>query len=199
MKRSLSTISILLLSFSASLLAQSDGVDYIYLLSVGDRVSLEVHDQSDLKSTQEIDEEGNVRLKYIGIVKFEGLSIREAEKAVEAEYLNQRYLRHPNASVQILDYSSKPVIVRGAVFKPGLVELDRYPQGLEINQVIAMAGGFRDVAKESSVLVIRESADGNSKVFEVDLSSKSKKKKSARFERFMVLPRDIIEVGETTF
>lgn len=178
--------------------AQTESTSDDYRLSVGDRVELQVHDQSDLKATQEIDEQGNVRLKYIGVVTLQGLTIRESEKAIEKEYFNQRYLRTPDVSVQILAYSSKPVIIRGAVYKPGLVALDRYPNGLDINRVIAMAGGFRDVAKESSVRVIREEADGSSKVFQVDVTAKGKKG-VAKLDRFIVLPQDIIEVDESTF
>lgn len=201
MKFSLFTLhlSLFTLLFAVEAAAQSGSFEDTYYLSVGDRVSLQVHDQGDLQATQEIDEQGNVRLKYIGVVQLRGLSVREAEKAIEEEYVSQRYLRHPDVSLQILAYSSKPVIVRGAVYKPGLVELDRFPKGLDISRVIAMAGGFRDVAKEGSVRIIRKMPDGKAKVFNIDVSGKTKKKGSVDFERFIVLPQDIIEVDETTF
>ena len=135
-------------------------------------------------------------MKYIGVVKLEGLTVREAEKKIEREYFEQRYLRAPDITVQVSKYSSKPVIVRGAVNSPGLVELDRHPNGLDIFRVLAMAGGLRDVAKESAVRIIREDSQGNTEVYTVDVSSKGAKKGT---ERFVIMPNDIIEIDETTF
>ena len=178
------------------LLAQSEFEDSDYRLSNGDSVSIEVHNQNDLRTLQNIDEQGKIRMKYIGVVTLEGLTVREAENMLENEYINQRYLRAPDVTVQVSKYSSKPVIVRGAINSPGLVELGRHPNGLDIFRVIAMAGGLRDVAKATAVRVIREDSQGNKKIYTVDISSKGVKK---RTERFIVLPNDIIEVDETTF
>ena len=178
------------------LFAQSEFEDNDYCLSKGDRISVEVHNQGDLKTVQDIDEQGGIRMKYIGVVKLEGLTVREAEKKIEREYFEQRYLRAPDITVQVSKYSSKPVIVRGAVNSPGLVELDRHPNGLDIFRVLAMAGGLRDVAKESAVRIIREDSQGNTKVYTVDVSSKGVKKGT---ERFVIMPNDIIEIDETTF
>lgn len=178
------------------ILAQSEFENNDYRLSKGDRISVEVHNQSDLKTLQDIDEQGGIRMKYIGVVELEGLTVREAERKIEREYFEQRYLRAPDITVQVSEYSSKPVVVRGAVNSPGLVELDRYPNGLDIFRVIAMAGGLRDVAKESAVRIIREDSQGNTKVYTVDVSSKGVKKGT---ERFIIMPNDIIEIDETTF
>ena len=187
----------LLAVFTAPLIfAQSELEDSDYRLSKGDSVSIEVHNQSDLQTLQAIDEQGRIHMKYIGVVKLEGLTVREAENMLENEYINQRYLRAPDVTVQVSRYSSKPVIVRGAINSPGLVELGRHPNGLDIFRVIAMAGGLRDVAKASAVRVIREDSQGSTKIYTVDISSKGMKK---RTERFIVLPNDIIEVDETTF
>ena len=82
------------------------------------------------------------------------------------------------------------------IITPGLVKLDRYPNGLDIFQVIAMAGGLKDVAKKSAVRVVRKNDQENTEVYTVDMSSKGVKKGN---ERFIVLPHDIIEVDETTF
>lgn len=183
------------LFFSCFCFAQGDQ----YTLFPGDRITVLVHDQADIQSTQEVNKDGSIRLKYIGVIQVAGLSTRAAESAIETQFVEQRYLRAPDVSLQIVNYSSKPVVVRGAVVRPGLVELDRHPQGLDINQVIAMAGGFRDVAKQSAIRVIREDSKGKAQVFEVDLSGKVKKKNNSDFERFIVLPDDIIEVDETTF
>ena len=179
----------------SAILAEGDS----YRLSIGDRIVVELHGQGDLATTQEIDSRGSVRLKYVGIVSLEGLNLREAEQVIEREYVEQEYLRAPDASVRIDQYSSKPVVVRGAVNKPGLVELDRFPNGLDIFNVIAMAGGLSDVAKESDIQVVRTDPDGKASVFSVDMSAKGLKRKVAGKERFIVMPHDIIEVSETTF
>lgn len=188
---------IMLMAFTPQLFwAQSEFENSDYRLSKGDRVSVEVHDQSDLETLQDIDEQGRIRMKYIGAIKLEGLTVREAEKIIEREYIEQRYLRTPDITVQVSEYSSKPVVVRGAVKIPGLVELDKYPNGIDIFRVIAMAGGLRDVAKESAIRIIRKDDQGNTKVYIVDMSSKGVKKGT---ERFIVLPYDIIEIDETIF
>ena len=101
--------------FTASIVfAQSESTpeDNNYRLSKGDRVSITVHDQSDLNTLQEIDEQGGIGMKYIGIIKLEGFTIREAEEILEREYIEQRYLRAPDITVQISGYGSKPVVVR---------------------------------------------------------------------------------------
>ncbi|MCH6256895.1 polysaccharide export protein [Puniceicoccaceae bacterium K14] len=188
----------LILLAGIQVIVAEENIDY--QLSNGDVVSVRVYGQADLAATLEIDGEGTINLGLIGRTKISGMSVDEAERAIRSKYIDERFLRDPNVVVSIVKYSPRNATIKGPVVRPGTVDLSRYPKGLDIETVIALAGGFKNIAKESAIQLFRKGANGEQEVFTLDLSSRTKaKNKDHKDGQFKVFPGDLINVLETVF
>jgi polysaccharide export outer membrane protein len=67
------------------------------------------------------------------------------------------FLPNPEVAVSVTEVRSMRVSVLGEVMRPGVLELRGTTTILE---AIAMAGGFRDFASPSKIMVIRTDANG---------------------------------------
>jgi polysaccharide export outer membrane protein len=70
------------------------------------------------------------------------------------------YISEPEVTVIVTDSKSQKVNVLGMVSKPGVYLLT---SSTTILDVIAMAGGFKDFAKQKSIYVLRPAPDGTQK------------------------------------
>src|SRR5262249_4367473 len=69
------------------------------------------------------------------------------------------YVENPEVTVIVQEVRSLKFNVIGEVLRPGTYPLTK---SLTVLDGLAAAGGFRDVAKLSKVVVVREQADGHS-------------------------------------
>ncbi|WP_338467572.1 polysaccharide biosynthesis/export family protein [Novosphingobium sp. ZN18A2] len=128
-----------------------------YPLNAGDAISVRVFREPDLSAEQvNIDAGGDVSLPLIGAVKAAGLSTDAFARAVTRR-LAAGYLRHPQVSVNVLDYGSHVVTVEGGVEKPGVYQ---FRPGARLSGAIALASGPSKVSRISEVAVFRKSAEG---------------------------------------
>ena len=101
------------------------------------------------------------------------------------------YLVNPRVNVMLLGYAKRRFTMMGQVNRPGSYEMpDGSPQGIELLEAIAMAGGYTRIAAPERVSVRR----GN-QVLRVDA------KRMARGDNagFVVQPGDTVTVGESIF
>jgi len=66
--------------------------------------------------------------------------------------LQQGFLREPQVTVFVKEFRSKKVFVLGQVAKPGTFSFE---QGMNLIQVITLAGGFTNLAARSRTLITR--------------------------------------------
>src|ERR1700679_1133414 len=74
---------------------------FIYTLTVTDKLRVEIFQESDLTTISRVDASGNVNLPLIGDIHLAGLTVEQAQKAVEADYIAKRVLRHPAVTISI--------------------------------------------------------------------------------------------------
>lgn len=123
---------------------------YRYLLKYGDPIVINLRGIPDSLPVEErIDENGNIKLDYIGSVHALGKTSAELEEDIERAYLEQKIYRNLSVSVELPERS---YFIRGEVLKPGRFSL---LGGVSIVQAIATAGGFNDFANPKDVLIIR--------------------------------------------
>ena len=72
----------------------------------------------------------------------------------------QSYISEPEVTVIVTDSKSQRVNIMGMVTKPGAYLLTSSTTVLD---AIAMAGGFKDFAKQKSIYVLRQAPDGTQK------------------------------------
>ncbi len=171
-----------------------------YVLSLSDRVRIEVFGESDLSTIARVDSKGTVNLNLAGEVRIAGLTVSEAQRAIEAAYREGRYLRSPQVTINVEEYAPREVIVQGEVRQPG-----RYNLPIEaswtIIDLISKAQGFTDIARGSSVTVSRTGPDGGRQIFTIDAEGIIKGRRNATEgdNSLKLQPGDVINVPQRLF
>lgn len=151
---------------------------YVYHLTITDRIRVTVFQEDELAVIARIDARGNVNLKLVGDIPVAGLTVNEAQRAIEKAYRDGRFLRNPQVTVTIEDYAPREVSIQGQVKAPG-----RYLLPIEatfsIVELVTKAGGLTDIAKGYDVIVTRVLPDGTKTTFHVDVDSIIRGKKAS--------------------
>lgn len=122
-----------------------------YRIGPNDLLDIDVLDADNLKRTVRVNATGAVSLPLIGQVNIGGLTSQEAEERISARY-SEKYLQNPQVSVFIKEFTAERVTVDGAIARPGMFPLTG---PMTLLRVIAVAGGFAQIADPTSVLVYR--------------------------------------------
>jgi polysaccharide export outer membrane protein len=150
-----------------------------YVLGPGDKLKLNVFDETDLSGDYTIDGSGYVRLPLIGQVRAAGYTAQQLEGAIGSA-LAQGYLKSPRVAVEVSTY--RPFYIIGAVNRPG-----EYPYVNHMNALnaIALAGGYLPTAVESVVYIRREGSNQ-----EVRMTTD---------RATQIYPGDVVRVNNTVF
>lgn len=175
----------------------NDKLNFIYKLTVTDRIRVSIFQEDDLALLARIDARGFVNLKLVGDLQVAGLTVNEAQKAIENAYRDGRFLRNPQVTVTVEDYAAREVSIQGQVKAPGRYLLP-VESTFSVVELVTKAGGFTDIAKGTAVVVTRITADGKKVTFTVDVDSSIRGKKSSRADSTPLLlePGDIVYVPE---
>lgn len=171
--------------------------NYVHRLALADRVRVTVFQEDDLTQVQRIDSRGIINLPLLGEIALGGMTVVEAQAAVENAYKESRYLRNPQVTVNVEEYAPREVSIQGQVGNPG-----RYTLPIEstwtVVELVTKAGGVRDIGKGNDVTITRILPDGTKKVFKVDVDSLIKGKKGNKEEdnNFLLQAGDNVYVPE---
>jgi len=97
-----------------------------------------------------IQPDGYISLRGVGDVKVVGQTIPEASERIRVAYLD--VLNNPKVVIMLKDFEKPYFIAGGRVDKPGRYDLRG---DTTISQAIQVAGGFKDGAKSSQVILFR--------------------------------------------
>ena len=150
-----------------------------YRLGSGDRLNIIVFGHPEVSGEFEVGGSGQVTLPLLGQVEAVGLTVTELTDRIAAA-LDQDYLVDPRVTIEVLNY--RPFYILGEINSPGSYA---YISGLSVRQAVAIAGGFTRRARESPVVVIRDTENGR-EIVEVNLDEP-------------VLPGDTIEIKRRLF
>ena len=121
-----------------------------YLIAPGDRISINVYGEPDLSFDDiPIPSSGFITYPFLGQVQAEGRSEVELANDITRGLLDG-YLLQPQVSVAIINY--RPIFVGGAVRLPGQKE---FSIGMDVERLIALAGGFTEVADQADIIIQR--------------------------------------------
>jgi polysaccharide export outer membrane protein len=121
-----------------------------YKLELGDQFDVSFELSPEFNQTVTVQPDGFIALRGIGDVYVADQTIPELTQTLKHAY--SKILKNPLISV-VLKYFEKPYFIAdGQVGKPGKYDLRG---DTTLTQAIAMAGGFRDSAKHSQVLLFR--------------------------------------------
>lgn len=160
--------SLLLFSFAAT---AND-----YLISPGDKISIHVYGEPELSfDSLAVPKNGAISYPFLGVIRVAELSESQLAENIKQQ-LKNGYLIDPQVTVSVSAY--RPIFVGGSVETPGK---HNYLVNMDVERVIAVAGGFTESADRNAITILREM---NSTTTEVQ----------ARMD-MKVFPGDIITVG----
>jgi protein involved in polysaccharide export with SLBB domain len=166
-----------------------------YTLSANDQIAVEVFGEDDLRTNGRLNGDGNLSVPLLGSVHLGGLTLTQAAAKLTDLY-GRDYLVNPRVNVMLLGYAKRRFTMLGQINHPGSYEMpDGSPEGIDLLEAIAMAGGYTRIAAPERISVRRHSNSGRDDIIRVDA------KRLARGDRgnFTVLPGDAITVGESIF
>lgn len=99
-----------------------------------------------------VDDSGNIRVPYAGLIRAAGRTTLELESAIRAGLRGMS--ENPQVLVTIREVVANSVILGGEVQKPGRLVLPTNRETL--SDVVALAGGYRGDAKDLTVKVQRQ-------------------------------------------
>jgi polysaccharide export outer membrane protein len=172
-----------------------------YTLSTTDKLNINVFQEEELNTLTRIDAKGCVNLKLVGDVRVAGMSVSEAQKAIETAYKEGRFLRNPQVTIYVEEYAAREVTVYGQVKNPGRISLP-IESSMTLIDLIGKVGGFTDTAKGSAVTITRTAPDGKRSVLgpiDVDALNKGRSQSSAGDETLVMQPGDIVNVPQRVF
>lgn len=102
------------------------------------------------KLLRTVSQGGDIGLPWVGSIGVRGLSIRQAEAKV-VSVLAGRLIKDPQVTVAVASYRSAPVVVTGAVTKPGVYYLDH--DRVSLLELLAKADGLSADAGDEVLLV----------------------------------------------
>jgi polysaccharide export outer membrane protein len=184
-------------SVAGSLAPPSDAVSAPtgYTLRTNDQVAIEVFGEEDLRTNGRLNGEGNLSLPLLGSVHLGGLTLAQAASKI-TELYGRDYLVNPRVNVSLVGYAKRRFTILGQVSRPGSYELpEGSPDGVDLLEAIAMAGGYTRIAAPERISVRRRSASGEDEILRVDAKRLAKR----GGENFQVRPGDTVTVAESLF
>ena len=166
--------------------------DNRYRLNSGDVVDIIYRYSPEFNQSVSIQPDGFVMLEIVGELKIGGLTLEQARRKI-LDYAAQR-LKDPEVNLLLKEFQKPFFVVSGEVVQPGKFELN---QNITALQAVLLAGGFKDSAKTSQILVFRKI---NSETAEVKLINLKNIKKTRDLESdfqlesgdMIMVPRNLI-------
>lgn len=162
-----------------------------YTLTAGDQVAVEVFGEDDLRTSGRLTPEGNLTVPLLGSIHLAGLTPTQAASKV-TELYSRDYLVNPKINVTLVSYGSRRFTMLGQINRPGIFEMS--PDGIDLLEAVAMAGGYTRIAAPERITVRRHTASGD-QILKVNAKRFTKGKGGG----FRVEPGDTITVGESIF
>jgi polysaccharide export outer membrane protein len=121
-----------------------------YHLQTSDRLELQYRYTPELNQTVDVQPDGFVSLNLAGDLHVAGMTLEDAKAAILTRVRVR--LNEPELNVSLEEYVKPAFVVAGQVGNPGRYEMHGDVTALE---AISIAGGFKDSAKHSQILLFR--------------------------------------------
>jgi len=167
-----------------------------YRLQPGDVLEVQFRYSPEFNQTLTVQPDGYITLEIAGDLKVAGFTIDQTREAILRQARTR--LQDPVATVLLKEFQRPYFVVSGEVSQPGKIEMRERVTAI---QAIMLAGGMKETAKSSQVVVFRKI---NSDTAEVKLLNLKSIKKTSDLENDLTLqagdmvyvPRDKISKVE---
>jgi polysaccharide biosynthesis/export protein len=125
--------------------------DDSFVIGNDDVLAINVWKEPDISRSIPVRSDGKISLPLVGEVQAAGLTPLKLEKDIASKLKN--YISEPEVTVMVQQVNSQKFNILGQVARPGTYVIANSPTVLD---AIALAGGFRDFAKQKSIYVLRQ-------------------------------------------
>jgi protein involved in polysaccharide export with SLBB domain len=125
-----------------------------YRIGVGDELEIKFLHNPEMNERVPVRPDGRISMPLAKQVVAAGLTPGELENLLYQRYAPE--LKKPDVTVMVRGFYAQKIWVDGEVSRPGLVPM---MGSMSVLQAIANAGGFRETARLSEVLVIRRTQE----------------------------------------
>ena len=129
--------------------------DDTFVIGNDDLLAINVWKEPEISRAIPVRSDGKISLPLAGEVQAAGRTPAKLELEIANKLKN--YISEPEVTVIVQQINSQKFNVMGMVAHPGSYPLVNSPTVLD---ALAVAGGFRDFAKQKSIYVLRQNADG---------------------------------------
>ena len=126
-----------------------------FVIGNDDRLAINVWKEPDISRSIPVRSDGKISLPLVGEVQATGRTPLKLEQEIAAKLKN--YIGEPEVTVIVQQINSQKFNILGQVTRPGSYPIANASTVLD---AIAVAGGFRDFAKQKNIYVLRQNADG---------------------------------------
>ena len=130
-----------------------------YVIGVEDVLGVLVWREPEMSGDVTVRPDGMITLPLVGDLKAEGLTPGELAQKIEAGAAE--YFTEPNVTVVVRAIMSRKAFITGEINAPGAYALGG---PLTVVQLISLAGGLTEFAKESEISIMRVAEDGRTRV-----------------------------------
>jgi len=127
-----------------------------FIIGTGDILAINVWKETEVSRVVPVRSDGRISLPLVGEIQASGRTPKQLETEISTKLKD--FVSEPEVTVIVQEIKSQKFNVLGMVMKPGSYPL---ANPTTIIDAIAMAGGFRDFAKQKDVYVLRRAADGS--------------------------------------
>ncbi|HWZ43317.1 MAG TPA: polysaccharide biosynthesis/export family protein [Candidatus Saccharimonadales bacterium] len=127
-----------------------------YLIGPDDILAVQVWKEPEISRNVLVRPDGNISLPLIGDVRAGGRTPVQLQDDIKQQLRN--YLASPEVVVIVQEAKSRKFNILGQVERPGSYPMSR---SMTVLDAIAVAGGFRDFAKEGKIYILRVKANGS--------------------------------------
>lgn len=161
--------------------------DNSFVIGNDDVLAINVWKEPDVSRSIPVRSDGKISLPLVGEVQATGRTPLKLEEEIAARLKN--YIAEPEVTVIVQQINSQKFNILGMVNKPGSYVISNSATVLD---AIALAGGFRDFAKQKSIYILRQDADGSQTRLPFNYKEVVKGKNSG--QNIKLQPRDTIVV-----
>jgi polysaccharide export outer membrane protein len=126
-----------------------------YIIGADDVLSINVWKEPEVSKTVPVRSDGKISLPLAGEVQASGETPLQLEKLLAVKL--QSFISEPEVTVIVTEIKSQKFNILGMVNRAGTFSLT---SSLTVLDAIALAGGFKDFAKQKSIYVLRKNPGG---------------------------------------
>jgi len=161
--------------------------DSSYVIGADDLLAINVWKEQEISRTVPVRSDGKISLPLVGELTAGGQTPLQLEQEIAKRL--QSYISEPEVTVIVQDSKSRKINILGMVVRPGSYLLTGSTTVLD---AIAMAGGFKDFAKQKSIYVLRQGDNGAEQRLPFNYKDVIKGKNTD--QNIHLLPRDTVVV-----